>query len=155
MSLLQTTVEAIQEDILAALENKNPQVKAETASFIARCFTKCTPVMLNKKLLKAYTTALLKTLNESGSVFLILIWKQVEMYLLLSYIYLLQIQIFTVKLISHCTVRNYFSLYAIKIVISRSILSKSVRFWWKLVYFVIFKFICTSACFCCSASVSC
>jgi hypothetical protein len=64
--------------------------------------------MLNKKLLKAYTTALLKTLNESGSIFLILIWKQVEMYLLLSYIYLLQIQIFTVKLISLCTVRNYF-----------------------------------------------
>jgi cytoskeleton-associated protein 5 len=73
MSLLQTTIEAIQEDILAALENKNPQVKAETTSFIARCFTKCTPVMLNKKLLKAYTTALLKTLNESGSIFLILI----------------------------------------------------------------------------------
>jgi hypothetical protein len=30
-------------------------------------------VMLNKKLLKAYTTALLKTLNEPGSVFLIFI----------------------------------------------------------------------------------
>ncbi|XP_069680440.1 protein mini spindles isoform X4 [Periplaneta americana] len=61
---LSTTIEAIQEDVLAALENKNPQVKAETASFLARCFTKCTPMMLNKKLLKAYTTALLKTLNE-------------------------------------------------------------------------------------------
>lgn len=73
MSLLQTTIEAIQEDVLTALENKNPQVKAETASFLARCFTKCTPVMLNKKLLKAYTTALLKTLNEPGSVFLIFI----------------------------------------------------------------------------------
>jgi hypothetical protein len=64
--LLQTTVEAIQEDVLAALENKDPQVKAETASFLARCFTKCTPVMLNKKLLKAYTTSLLKTLNQPG-----------------------------------------------------------------------------------------
>ncbi|PSN31815.1 Mini spindles protein [Blattella germanica] len=61
---LSTSIEAIQEDVLSALENKNPQVKAETASFLARCFTKCTPMMLNKKLLKAYTTALLKTLNE-------------------------------------------------------------------------------------------
>ncbi|KAJ9598235.1 hypothetical protein L9F63_011056, partial [Diploptera punctata] len=61
---LSTSIEAIHEDVIAALENKNPQVKAETASFLARCFTKCTPMMLNKKLLKAYTTALLKTLNE-------------------------------------------------------------------------------------------
>nr|CAD7571841.1 unnamed protein product [Timema californicum] len=59
-----TTIEAVQEDILAALENKNPSVKAETASFLARCFTRCTPAMLNKKVLKAYTIALLKTLNE-------------------------------------------------------------------------------------------
>jgi hypothetical protein len=74
--LLQTTIEAIQEDVLAALENKNPQVKAETASFLARCFTKCTPVMLNKKLLKAYTTALLKTLNEPGILSLKLLLKE-------------------------------------------------------------------------------
>lgn len=60
-----TTLEAIQEDVLAALENKNPSVKAETASFLARCFTKCTPVILNKKLLKAFCTVLLKTLSES------------------------------------------------------------------------------------------
>ncbi|XP_063227944.1 protein mini spindles [Bacillus rossius redtenbacheri] len=59
-----TTIEAIQEDVLAALENKNPSVKAETASFLARCFTRCTPQMLTKKILKAYTAALLKTLNE-------------------------------------------------------------------------------------------
>jgi len=59
------TLEAIQEDVIAALENKNPSVKAETAAFLARCFTKCTPVILNKKLLKAFCTVLLKTLNES------------------------------------------------------------------------------------------
>ncbi|XP_049764940.1 protein mini spindles [Schistocerca cancellata] len=59
-----TTIEAIQEDCLEALENKNPSVKAETASFLARCFTKCTPMMLTKKPLKAYTTALLKLLNN-------------------------------------------------------------------------------------------
>lgn len=60
-----TTLEAIQEDVLAALDNKNPSVKAETASFLARCFTKCTPVILNKKLLKAFCAVLLKTLSES------------------------------------------------------------------------------------------
>lgn len=60
------TLEAAQEDIIAAMESKNPAVKAETVAFLARCFTKCTPLILNKKLLKAFTTALLKTLNESG-----------------------------------------------------------------------------------------
>jgi len=63
-----TSLEAIQEDVIASLENKNPAVKAETASFLARCFTKCTPTILNKKLLKALTSALLKTLNESDPV---------------------------------------------------------------------------------------
>jgi len=76
---LQTTLENIQEDVLAALENKNPQVKAETASFLARCFTKCTPMMLNKKLLKAYTTVLLKTLNEPG-IQLFIVSKRVEVH---------------------------------------------------------------------------
>lgn len=63
-----TTLEAVQEDVLAALENKNPQVKAESVSFLGRCFTKCTPVILNKKLLKIYVTALLKTINESDQI---------------------------------------------------------------------------------------
>lgn len=59
-----TNLEAIQEDIFAALANKNPAVKAETALFLARSLTKTLPTILNKKLLKAYVTALLKTLNE-------------------------------------------------------------------------------------------
>ncbi|CAO1409163.1 unnamed protein product [Diamesa serratosioi] len=60
-----TNLEAIQEDIIVALANKNPAVKSETASFLARCFTKTIPTILTKKLLKAYVSALLKTLNES------------------------------------------------------------------------------------------
>ena len=55
------------EDIVAALDNKNPSVKAETASFLARCFARTPPDHFTKKLLKAYTTPLLKTLNESGN----------------------------------------------------------------------------------------
>ncbi|KAL1129712.1 hypothetical protein AAG570_012656, partial [Ranatra chinensis] len=61
-----TSLELMLEDILAALDNKNPSVKAETVSFVARCFTKCTPTVLNKKLLKALTPALLSTLSSSG-----------------------------------------------------------------------------------------
>lgn len=61
------TLESIHEDILAAIDNKNPSVKAESVSFLARCFTKCTPTILNKKYLKIFTTALIKTLNESGN----------------------------------------------------------------------------------------
>ncbi|XP_015113427.1 protein mini spindles isoform X2 [Diachasma alloeum] len=62
---LSITIEAVLEDSLAALENKNPAVKAETASFLARCFARTPSPSLTKKLLKAYSGALLKTLNES------------------------------------------------------------------------------------------
>ncbi|XP_065581749.1 cytoskeleton-associated protein 5-like [Artemia franciscana] len=62
-----TNLEAIQEDALAALENKNPSIKTETASFLARSFTKCTPTILTKKLLKGYVAVLLKTFNDSDA----------------------------------------------------------------------------------------
>ncbi|XP_018010529.1 cytoskeleton-associated protein 5 [Hyalella azteca] len=60
-----TSLESLQETISAALGNKNPNVKAETAAFLGRCFCYCTPTILNKKLIKAFATDLLKTLNES------------------------------------------------------------------------------------------
>lgn len=62
----QTTLEAIQESVSGAMGNKNPNVKAETVGFLARALCYCTPAILSKKLLKALTTDLLKTLNESG-----------------------------------------------------------------------------------------
>ncbi|CAK9796545.1 Protein mini spindles [Anthophora plagiata] len=61
---LSVSIDLILEDTLAALENKNPAVKAETAAYLARCFSRTPPPSLNKKLLKAYTGVLLKTLNE-------------------------------------------------------------------------------------------
>lgn len=61
------SIDLILEDTLAALENKNPAVKAETAVYLARCFARTPPVNLNKKLLKSYTGTLLKTLNEPDS----------------------------------------------------------------------------------------
>lgn len=60
-----TTLEALQEDLFEALNNKNPSIKAETASFLARAFARTQPALFNKKLIKAYSTALLKTLSES------------------------------------------------------------------------------------------
>lgn len=80
------TLENIQEDLLEALNNKNPSIKAETCLFLgnvhsccndpvqnntflklisARAFTKTLPAVFNKKLLKTFVAALIKTLNES------------------------------------------------------------------------------------------
>lgn len=63
-----TTLEAMQEDLLEALNNKNPSIKAETASFLARAFARTQPNILNKKLVKVFSTALIKTLNESDPI---------------------------------------------------------------------------------------
>ncbi|XP_075732811.1 cytoskeleton-associated protein 5-A-like [Rhipicephalus microplus] len=60
-----TNLEAILEGVTGALSNKNPQIKAETNLFLARAFSKSTPALLNKKLLKALVTSLLKTLTDS------------------------------------------------------------------------------------------
>lgn len=54
----------MQEDLIEALNNKNPSIKAETASFLGRAISKTLPTNFNKKLLKLLTTALIKTLNE-------------------------------------------------------------------------------------------
>lgn len=58
-------LDAVLEDLLAALENKNPNIKAETALFISRCFQRCTQATLPKKMLKAFCSALLKTVNDT------------------------------------------------------------------------------------------
>lgn len=59
-------MDSILEDVLEALSNKNPSVKSETALFLARAFTKTSNASVNKKLLKALTASLIKTINESG-----------------------------------------------------------------------------------------
>ena len=61
-------MENLLEVVSGALANKNPNVKAETAAFLARSFCYCTPAVINKKLVKALATDLLKTLNESGKI---------------------------------------------------------------------------------------
>ena len=58
-------IEAIQEDVLAALKHKTPPVNAETAKFLARCFAKCPPQLVsNKKMLKGYVLALADRLSH-------------------------------------------------------------------------------------------
>lgn len=59
------TFEPMLEDLLEALNNKNPSVKSETTQFLARSFAKTQPAVFTKKLLKPLTLALLKTLSES------------------------------------------------------------------------------------------
>ncbi|OWF42942.1 cytoskeleton-associated protein 5-like [Mizuhopecten yessoensis] len=62
---MSTTLDAISEDMAAALDNKNPSIKAETAYLLARCFAKSTLSTLPKKLLKQFCTCLLKTANDT------------------------------------------------------------------------------------------
>ncbi|XP_054741345.1 protein mini spindles isoform X1 [Anastrepha obliqua] len=59
-----TSLEAMQESIVESLGNKNPNVKSETAFFLARAFARTQPTAINKKLLKLLVTTLIKTLNE-------------------------------------------------------------------------------------------
>lgn len=59
------SLEFILEDTINALDNKNPQIRAETAAFLARCYCKCTPMILSKKLLKPFCISLIKTLNDT------------------------------------------------------------------------------------------
>ena len=49
----QTTLGGFQEEATEALNNKNPNVKAEVLLFLCRCFQQCTPAMIPKPLLKA------------------------------------------------------------------------------------------------------
>lgn len=62
---LSTTLESIQVELLEGLKNKNPSIKAETASFLTRAFAQTNSADRNKKVVKALSTALVKTLNES------------------------------------------------------------------------------------------
>lgn len=62
---LTTNFEAILDDVLESLNNKNPSVKSETSLFLARAFTKTQPTTVNKKLLKAIAGALTKNIQES------------------------------------------------------------------------------------------
>ena len=53
---------AMQEDLLASLESKNPSVKEETVRFLTRCFCKSTPAALPKTFLKPVCSSLLKVI---------------------------------------------------------------------------------------------
>lgn len=54
------------EDMLAAFENKNPSIKAESSLFLARALCITQPQAFNKKLLKAYVAGLLKLIESAG-----------------------------------------------------------------------------------------
>ncbi|TSM20280.1 Cytoskeleton-associated protein 5 [Bagarius yarrelli] len=63
---LSTTLEKVNEDVLAVMDNKNPSIKQQATLFLARSFRHCTPTMLPKNLLKPLCVALLKQVNDSA-----------------------------------------------------------------------------------------
>uniref|UniRef100_A0A2A4JNE8 TOG domain-containing protein n=1 Tax=Heliothis virescens TaxID=7102 RepID=A0A2A4JNE8_HELVI len=60
-----TNLEAIMEDMLAAFDNKNPSIKAESSLFLARALCHTQPTAFGKKLVKAYVGGLLKLLESA------------------------------------------------------------------------------------------
>ncbi|XP_060086364.1 cytoskeleton-associated protein 5-like [Ylistrum balloti] len=65
-AFISSSLDAISEDIVTALENKNPSIKAESAYLLSRCFGKSTLSTLPKKLLKLFCSCLLKTANDTA-----------------------------------------------------------------------------------------
>ena len=63
----QASFSAMEEDIVVALADKNPSVKAETALFLARCFQQCTPALMPKPLLKSYCPPLIQVSVWGGA----------------------------------------------------------------------------------------
>ncbi|VDK33159.1 unnamed protein product [Taenia asiatica] len=59
-ALKATTLDAVQEDVIAATSNKVPGVRAETCLYIGRAFANMTVTTLNKKLLKTFIGPLIK-----------------------------------------------------------------------------------------------
>nr|XP_054761945.1 cytoskeleton-associated protein 5-like isoform X1 [Lytechinus pictus] len=60
-----TTFQNILEDVLAALDNKNPSIRTETALFLCRAFRQCTPATLPKSILKPLCASLVKKLADT------------------------------------------------------------------------------------------
>ncbi|XP_071809133.1 cytoskeleton-associated protein 5-A-like isoform X2 [Asterias amurensis] len=60
-----TSLQNILEDVLAALENKNPSIRAETTLFLSRAFRICTVTMLPKAVLKPLAILLVKKLSDT------------------------------------------------------------------------------------------
>ncbi|XP_038047612.1 cytoskeleton-associated protein 5-like [Patiria miniata] len=60
-----TSLQNILDDLTAALENKNPSIRAETAFFLSRAFRICTVSMLPKAVLKPLCILLVKKLADT------------------------------------------------------------------------------------------
>lgn len=58
---MKTTLDVMMDDVIAALGNKSPGVRSESALFLSRVFARCTQATLTKKLLKTFTTTLCAT----------------------------------------------------------------------------------------------
>ncbi|EDO43210.1 predicted protein [Nematostella vectensis] len=63
---LTTTLPAMQEDLLAALDNKNPSIKEETAKFLTRTFCKSVPSQVPKAFMKPICANLVKKMDDTA-----------------------------------------------------------------------------------------
>ncbi|XP_035673398.1 cytoskeleton-associated protein 5-like isoform X6 [Branchiostoma floridae] len=63
---LTTTLQAFSEDYLAALDNKNPSIKAETALFLTRCLKRSTPAQVPKAILKPMCASLVTRTGDTA-----------------------------------------------------------------------------------------
>jgi cytoskeleton-associated protein 5 len=63
-----TSLAALLEEILPFLDNKNPSVKAETLSYMARSFQHCTPQILNKPTLKQICPPIITRMDDTNPV---------------------------------------------------------------------------------------
>lgn len=59
-----TNLENILEDVIAYLDNKNPQIKAEMSLFLTRTFSTYPEQVMNKKTLRPLINALIKALSD-------------------------------------------------------------------------------------------
>ena len=57
------------EDVMAALENKNPSIKDETMKFLVRTFCQLTQATLPKPLLKQIAPVLIKVCESVAQIF--------------------------------------------------------------------------------------
>jgi cytoskeleton-associated protein 5 len=60
-----TTLPNMQEDVIEALANKNPSVKAEVLLFLSRCYCQCVPAMIPKPYLKVMAPIVVQRLDDT------------------------------------------------------------------------------------------
>ena len=106
----QTSFSSMEEDILAALGDKNPSVKAETALFLARSFQQCTQALMPKPLLKSYCPPLIQVCGCLHMGTILILWRGTSKYVYVP----LQVQLcVNTRTYVHTYIRTYVRTYVL------------------------------------------